>query len=116
MRSRRVLTLELAPVDVTRHVSWRSEGVGARCRDRRTGTLAAITLLSRNPHTASLQWLARRAGDRTGRTSFQSRQVIRLHKETNRAGLPRGPFDEAVALQGLNHIVNRRRGNPEVAL
>src|SRR5438105_9186049 len=32
------------------------------------------------------------------------------------AGLPRFSFDEPVALQGLDHIVDRRRGNLEVVL
>jgi hypothetical protein len=39
-----------------------------------------------------------------------------LYKEASGSGLPRGSFDEAVALQGLDHIVNRGRGNPEIAL
>ena len=38
------------------------------------------------------------------------------YKEANGSGLPRGSFDEAVALQGLDHIVNRGRGNLEVTL
>ena len=46
---------------------------------------------------------------------FQSRQDLRLQKKANGTGLTRGSFDEAVALQGLDHIVNRRRRNSEVA-
>src|SRR5262249_30599764 len=37
-------------------------------------------------------------------------------KEANGAGLPRRFLDEPVALQGLDHIVNRRSRNPEVIL
>src|SRR5207253_424055 len=47
---------------------------------------------------------------------LQARQVLRLYKEANGSGLPRGSFDKAVALQGLDHIVNRGRRNLEVAL
>src|SRR5215472_5910508 len=47
---------------------------------------------------------------------LQSRQVLRLYKEANRSRLPGSSLDKAVALQGLDHIVNRGRGNPEVAL
>jgi len=47
---------------------------------------------------------------------FQSRQVLWLYKETNGSGLPGGFFDEAVALQGLDHFVDRGWGNMEVAL
>ncbi len=50
------------------------------------------------------------------RVLLESRQVLRLYKEANGSGLPRGSFDEAVALQGLDHIVDRGRGNLEVAL
>ena len=50
------------------------------------------------------------------RVLLQSRQVLRLYKEANGSGLPRGSFDEAVALQCLDHIVNRRRRNLKVAL
>jgi hypothetical protein len=42
--------------------------------------------------------------------------VLGFYKEANRSGQPRGSFDEAIALQCLDHIVNRGRGNAEVAL
>ena len=50
------------------------------------------------------------------RVLLESRHVLRLYKEANGSGLSRGSFDEAAALQGLDHIVNRWRGNLEVAL
>src|SRR5215472_16466698 len=46
---------------------------------------------------------------------FQSRKVLRVYTKPNGSSPPRGSFDEAVALQSLNHIVNCGRGNPEVA-
>ena len=42
--------------------------------------------------------------------------MLWLYKETNGSGLPGGFFDEAVALQGLDHFVDRGWGNLEVAL
>ena len=42
--------------------------------------------------------------------------MLRPHQEADGSRLPRCSFDDDVALQGLNHVVNRRRGNPEVAL
>jgi len=42
--------------------------------------------------------------------------VLRLYKEANGSGLPRSSFDEAVALQGLDHFVDGGRRNLEVAL
>ncbi len=50
------------------------------------------------------------------RMLFQSRQALGLDEEANGAALPRSFFDEAVALQGLDHLVNRGRGDLEVAL
>ena len=50
------------------------------------------------------------------RALLQSRQVLRLYKEANGSGLSRSSLDEAVALQGLDHFVNRGRRNLEVAL
>ena len=50
------------------------------------------------------------------RALLQSRQVLRLYKEANGSALARSSFDEAVALQGLDHVVNRGRRNLEVAL
>jgi hypothetical protein len=46
---------------------------------------------------------------------FQLGQVLRVYTKANGSSPPRGSFDEAVALQSLNHIVNRGWGNPEVA-
>ena len=40
---------------------------------------------------------------------LQPRQALRLYKEANGSGLPMGSFDEAVALQGLDHVVDRGR-------
>jgi hypothetical protein len=39
-----------------------------------------------------------------------------VYKKSNGSRLPGDFFDEAVALQGLDHIVNRGRGNLEVVL
>jgi len=47
---------------------------------------------------------------------LQSRQVLWPHQEADGSRLPWFSFDEAVALQGFNHVVNGRRGNQEVAL
>ena len=54
--------------------------------------------------------------NRNRQNLFQSRQECRLYAEANGSGLPRDSFDQAIALQGFDHIVNRGRGNPEVAL
>src|SRR5439155_11028044 len=40
----------------------------------------------------------------------------RPHKEPNGSRLPRSSFDEAVSLQGLDHLVNRGRRNLEIFL
>ena len=42
--------------------------------------------------------------------------MLGLRKKANGSALPGSFFDEAVALQGLDRLVNRGRGNPEVAL
>ncbi len=47
---------------------------------------------------------------------LQSRQVFRFYKQANRPGLPWSSLDESVALQGLDHFVDRRRRNLEVVL
>src|SRR5215472_6480378 len=46
---------------------------------------------------------------------FQSREVLRVYTKPNGSSPPRGSFDEAVSLQSFNHIVNRGRGDLEVA-
>lgn len=46
----------------------------------------------------------------------QSRQVVRLHQKANGSGFLRRPFDEPITMQGLDHFVNRRRGDSKVAL
>jgi hypothetical protein len=52
----------------------------------------------------------------SARVLLQSRQILRRDKETNGARLPRLSFDEPIAFQGLDHIVDRRRGDPEIVL
>jgi hypothetical protein len=44
------------------------------------------------------------------------RQVLRPHQQTNRPCGAGRPFDESVALQDLDHVVNGWRGNLEITL
>jgi hypothetical protein len=53
---------------------------------------------------------------RLHRALLKSRQVLQWYKEANGSGLPWRFFDAAVTLQGLDHFVNRGRGNLEITL
>lgn len=49
------------------------------------------------------------------RVSSQWRKVFRLNQEPDGPGLSWGSFDKALALQGLDHVVNCRRRNAKIA-